>query len=75
MYLSRDLPGMASFEDNTPQKIRHRENITLATLPPFSAVSLKEIIMWVKVLVKSKNAQTKRNISSPRLWTSSPAFL
>lgn len=70
-----DIPGMVSFDAKTPQKIKHSENSKLAMLPPFSAVSLNEMIKCVKVLVKSRNAQTKRNMSIPRPFTSSPAFL
>jgi len=68
-YMKIQKPGRMSGEARTPQKIRVMENISWATLPPVSAVSIPAIIMSVKVQVKRRKVQIRRNMRAPRSWT------
>lgn len=56
----------AEASETYPQKIRVKEKSSWARFPAVSAVSMPAIIMSVKVEVKTKKTQTKRNISAPR---------
>lgn len=52
-----------------PLKISVKEKSSWAIFPAVSAVSIPAMTISVKVDVKSKKTQTKRNISAPRSWT------
>ena len=58
--------NVAEASETYPQKINVKEKSSWAMFPAVSAVSMPAIIMSVKVEVKIKNTQTKRNISAPR---------
>lgn len=68
-YMKIQNPGRTVGEARTPQKIRVRENISWATFPPVSALSIPAIIMSVKVDVKRRKVQIRRNMRKPRSWT------
>lgn len=77
LYINIQKRGRTDGPARTPQKMRQRENIKFAMLPPVSAESTPAIIIFVKVEVKSRNVQTSRNINIPlsETWSYGIAFL
>ena len=62
-------PGRVEGPAKTPQKIKVKENIKLATFPPVSGVSIPAMTRLVKVEVKRRKVQMNRNIKPPRSVT------
>lgn len=65
-YMKIQKRGILSGVARTPQKIRQREKIRLAMLPPVSARSIPAITMWAKVDVNRRKVQISKNIRAPR---------
>lgn len=68
-YIKIQNPGRAVGLARTPQKMRQRENIRLATFPAFSAESMPAMMKSVKVDVKRRKAQMKANMRPLRSLT------
>lgn len=62
-------PGRAVGDARTPQKMRQRENMRLATFPAVSQSSMPAMMKSVKVDVNIRKAQTKANMRPPRSVT------
>lgn len=56
---------------NTPQNIRHIENIKFAMFPAVSALGIAAITMWVKEVVNMRNSQRKSHMRAPLIVTAS----